>query len=57
MEQGLQAFERGDWDAAYSHLDALPAADLPARYLKAMAEMHRRKPPKDWKGVLELEGK
>jgi adenylate cyclase len=57
MEPGLAAFERGDWDVAYHQLDALPAKDLPARYLKALAEMHRRKPPKDWRGVIELEGK
>jgi adenylate cyclase len=57
MEMGLQAFERGEWEKAYNQLDTLPAGDLPARYLKALAEMHRRKPPKDWKGVIELEGK
>ncbi len=57
MEQGLVAFESGDWQAAYTLFDQLPASDLPARYLKALAEMHRRKPPKDWQGVIELDAK
>jgi adenylate cyclase len=57
LARGLAAFERGDWESAYAILDELPATDLPARYLKALAEMHRRKPPKDWRGVIELEGK
>jgi adenylate cyclase len=57
LKQGLAAFERGDWEAAYAFLDQLPPTDLPARYLKALAEMHRRKPPKDWRGIIELEGK
>jgi adenylate cyclase len=57
LEPGLQAFEEGNWDLAYSQLNPLPASDLPARYLKALAEMYRRKPPKNWRGVIELEGK
>lgn len=28
--------------------------DLPARYLKSLAEYYRRHEPKDWKGVIEL---
>jgi adenylate cyclase len=54
---GLEAFERGDWEKAYELLDKLPPSDRPARYLKSMTEMYRRKHPKDWKGVIELSEK
>ncbi len=54
---GLASFERGDWEAAYALLDPLGPGDRPARYLKSLAEMHRRHPPKDWQGVIELTGK
>ena len=51
---GLEAFEKGEWEKAYEILDKLPPSDRPARYLKSMAETYRRKPPKGWKGVIEL---
>jgi len=54
---GLEAFERGEWEKAYELLDKLPPSDRPARYLKSMAEMYRRKNPKDWKGLIELSEK
>ncbi len=54
FEAGLKAFEFGAWEDAYEILDHLPPSDRPARYLKTLAEMHRRRPPKDWKGVIEL---
>jgi hypothetical protein len=54
---GLESFERGEWEKAYELLDKLPSSDRPARYLKSMAEMYRRKHPKDWKGVIELSEK
>jgi adenylate cyclase len=57
IQEALSAFEAGQWETAYNLLDRQPASDLPARYLKALAEMHRRKPPKDWRGVIELDAK
>lgn len=54
---GLKAFEMGAWEDAYEILDHLPPKDRPARYLKTLAEMYRRRPPKDWKGVIELSEK
>ncbi len=54
---GLRAFETGDWEEAYEILDHLPPRDRPARYIKTLAEMHRRRPPKDWKGIIELSEK
>ncbi len=52
--KGLEEFEKGLWEESYEILDHLPPSDRPARYIKTLAEMHRRRPPKDWKGVIEL---
>ncbi len=57
FQKGLEAFERGEWEAAYEALDHLPSKDLPARYIKSLSEQHRRHPPKDWRGVIELNEK
>ncbi|HEY5037800.1 MAG TPA: adenylate/guanylate cyclase domain-containing protein, partial [bacterium] len=54
---GLEHFEKGEWEEAYGILDQLHPRDKPARYIKALAEMHRRRPPKDWRGVIELSEK
>jgi adenylate cyclase len=54
---GLKTFENGNWEEAYEMLDHLPPSDRPARYVKTLAEMHRRRPPKDWNGVIELSEK
>jgi adenylate cyclase len=55
--KGLEEFEKGLWEESYEILDHLPPGDRPARYIKTLAEMHRRRPPKDWKGVIELSEK
>lgn len=52
--KGLEEFEKGLWEESYEILDHLPPSDRPARYIKTLAEMHRRRPPKDWKGIIEL---
>jgi adenylate cyclase len=57
FDSGLTAFENGEWETAYETLDLLPPTDRPARYLKTLAEMYRRHPPKDWHGVIELSEK
>lgn len=51
---GLAAFEAGKWEDAYQALSELDTRDLPARYLKSLAEYYRRHEPRDWKGVIEL---
>lgn len=52
--KGLDAFERGEWEESYEILDRLGTGDRPARYIKSLAEMFRRRPPRDWSGVIEL---
>jgi adenylate cyclase len=52
--QGLDAFEKGEWESAYEKLDQMPSGDRPARYLKSLCEVYRRHPPKEWSGVIEL---
>jgi adenylate cyclase len=52
--KGLEEFEKGQWEESYEILDHLPPSDRPGRYIKTLAEMHRRRPPKDWNGVIEL---
>ncbi len=54
---GLKHFEKGEWEEAYEILDHLHPSDRPARYIKTLAEMFRRRPPKDWRGVIELSEK
>jgi len=55
--KGLEEFEKGFWEDCYEILDHISPSDRPARYIKTLAEMHRRRPPKDWKGVIELSEK
>ncbi len=55
--KGLEEFEKGAWESAYEILDQLPPSDRPARYIKTLAEVFRRRPPKDWTGVIELSEK
>jgi adenylate cyclase len=57
FDRGLEEFEKGAWESAYELLDQLPPSDRPARYLKTLAEMHRRRHPKDWQGIIELSEK
>lgn len=52
--EGLKAFEAGDWERAYGLLDPLGANDRPARYLKLLADSYRRRPPREWRGVIDL---
>jgi len=52
--KGLEVFERGEWEEAYKVLDQLGHEDRPARFIKALAESYRRRPPKDWQGIIEL---
>ncbi len=55
--EGLTAFEAGHWEKAYAAFDTRAPDDRPARFLKSLAEAHRRRPPRDWRGVVELSEK
>ncbi len=55
--RGLEAFEQGSWERAYELLDRLGPTDRPARYLMALAEGFRRRPPRHWEGIIELSEK
>lgn len=55
--EGLGSFEKGEFEDAYKVLDRLPPEDMPARYIKSLAESYRRRPPRDFKGIIELSEK
>ncbi len=50
--QALDAFERGDWDAAFESLHPIVREDAAARFVYTLAL--QRKPPPDWHGVVTL---
>ena len=55
--QGLEAFERGEWDKAAKFFRKLPDDDSPASFLLYLAMDYQRRPPRDWHGVIELKEK
>jgi len=55
--QGLEAFERGEWDKAAKCFRKLPDDDNPASFLLYLAMDYQRRPPRDWQGVIELKDK
>lgn len=57
FDEGLAAFEAGNWDKAYQTLHALPAEDMAARFIMGRAAEYSKNPPKDWKGVIALREK
>ncbi len=52
---GLSAFEGGNWEEAFSLLHPIVERDAAARYVYKLAI--QGKPPKDWRGVIELSSK
>jgi len=52
--KGLDAFEKGEWEAAFDALGELGTRDRAARYLMLLAENYRRHPPREWTGIIEL---
>ncbi len=52
--QGLEAFEHGEWDKAAKCFRKLPDDDNPAAYLLYLAMDYTRRPPRNWQGVIEL---
>lgn len=53
-EESLDALIRGDWEAAYQHLHALPAWDRPKDVLLSTILRYNRVPPENWSGVIDL---
>jgi len=52
--QGLEAFERGEWEKAHKFFRKLPDDDSPASFLDYLAMDYQRHPPRNWQGVIEL---
>jgi adenylate cyclase len=52
--QGLEAFERGDWDKAAKYFRKLPDDDGPASFLLYLAMDYARHPPRAWHGMIDL---
>lgn len=52
--QGLEAFERGEWDKAIKCFRRLPDDDNPAAFLLYLAMDYARHAPRNWQGVIEL---
>ncbi|TAL12968.1 MAG: adenylate/guanylate cyclase domain-containing protein [Nitrospirae bacterium] len=55
--QGLEAFECGEWEKAAKCFKKLPDDDNPASFLLYLAMDYQRRPPRDWHGVIELKEK
>jgi len=55
--KGLEAFERGEWESAFELLGPIGLKHRPARYLMSLAENFRRRPPREWRGIIELSEK
>ena len=57
FEQGVDHFVAGNWEAAYSCLHAMPAADRAQDFLTMLITQHNRVAPPDWDGVIRLPSK
>ena len=47
----------GNWIEAFRLLHEVPAEDQVKDFLTVIIAQHRREPPPDWQGVIELPGK
>lgn len=56
-EQALDHFLAGNWEDAFRLLHQVPAEDRVKDFLTVYIAQHRRTPPPDWRGVIELPGK
>ena len=56
-ESALEHFLQGNWNDAFRLLHHVPAEDQVKDFLTVYIAQHRREPPPDWKGVIELPGK
>ncbi|MCR9297015.1 MAG: adenylate/guanylate cyclase domain-containing protein, partial [bacterium] len=56
-EEALDRFLEGDWNEAFRLLHQVPAEDQVKDFLTVYIAQHRREPPPNWQGVIELPGK
>jgi len=56
-EAALDAFNAGRWDEAYALLHDVPHWDHGKDFLVSYILQHRRQPPPDWAGIIELQSK
>ena len=56
-EEALDHFLEGNWHDAFRLLHQVPAEDQVKDFLTVYIAQHRREPPPDWSGVIELPGK
>ena len=47
----------GNWDEAFALLHAVPHWDQGADFLTSHILLHKRQPPPDWDGVINLDSK
>ncbi len=56
-EEALDNFLEGKWHEAFRSLHYVPAEDQVKDFLTVFIAQHRRTPPPDWSGVIELPAK
>lgn len=56
-EDALNEFQQGNWTEAFRLLHHVPAEDQVKDFLTVYIAQHRREPPPDWQGFIELPGK
>jgi adenylate cyclase len=56
-ERALDAFIAGKWDEAFALLHEVPPWDYGKDFLTTHILTHRREPPPDWDGIVDLESK
>ena len=56
-EEAVDHFLEGRWNDAFRLLHMVPAEDQVKDFLTVYIAQHRRTPPPDWRGVIELPGK
>lgn len=60
FQQGLTAFQHGDWPLAIRRLQAALydfGNDGPSRFYLALADEHQKRPPEQWDGIVTLDAK
>lgn len=56
-EEAVDHFHEGRWNEAFRLLHMVPAEDQVKDFLTVYIAQHRRTPPPDWQGFVELPGK
>ena len=56
-ESALEHFMAGEWAESFRWLHQVPAEDRVKDYLFAYIAQHRRTPPANWHGIIELPSK